>query len=118
MRATLRRLPGLVAAVGSGAAAVGLLWRPSEHPVVIATPRGRAAQPAGDGLYRYDTVFTAAGNTAVDAVVLALCILLLATAWPQFRAGSPRGAVLRTGALAPHCCKAPRRLDWTFTPRP
>jgi len=92
-------LPGLVAAVGSGAAAVGLLWRPSGHPVSVVTPRAQAAQLAGDGLYRYDTVFTAAGNTAVDAVVLALGIPLLATAWLQFRAGSPRGAVLLTGAL-------------------
>jgi hypothetical protein len=99
MRATLRRLPGLVAAVGAGAAAVGLLWRPSGHPVSVVTPRGQAAQLAGDGLYRYDTVFTAAGNAAVDAVVLALGIPLLATAWLQFRAGSPRGALLLTGTL-------------------
>jgi hypothetical protein len=99
MRAALRRLPGLVVAVGAGAAAVGLLWQPSGHPVSVVTSRGQAAQLAGDGLYRYDTVFTAAGNTAVDAVVLALGIPLLATAWLQFRAGSPRGALLLTGAL-------------------
>jgi hypothetical protein len=92
-------LPGLVAAVGAAAAATGLLWRPSGPPVSVVTPRGHTAQLAGDGLYRYDTVFTAAGNTAVDAVVLALGIPLLVTAWVQFRTGSPRGALLLTGAL-------------------
>src|SRR3954463_15097269 len=44
---------------------------------------------AGDGLYRYDTVFTAANNTAADAVVLALGIPLVVTAWLQHRKGSP-----------------------------
>lgn len=99
MRAALRRLPGLVAALGVGAAAVGLLWRPSGNSVSVVTPRGLPAQLAGDGLYRYDTVFTAWGNTAVDAVVLALGIPLMVTAWLKFRAGSPRGSLLLTGSL-------------------
>ena len=99
MRAALRRLPGLVAVAGAGAAVIGLLWRPSGHPVSVVTARGQPAQLAGDGLYRYDTVFIAAGNTAVDAVVLALGIPLVVAAWLQFRAGSPRGSLLLTGAL-------------------
>jgi hypothetical protein len=99
MRATLRRLPGLVAAVGVGAAAVGLLWRPSQDSVSVVTLRGLPVQLAGDGLYRYDTVFAAWGNTAVDAVVLALGIPVMVTAWLQSRAGSPRGSLLLTGSL-------------------
>jgi predicted cation transporter len=99
MRAALRRLPGLVAVAGAGAAVIGLLWRPSGHPVSVVTARGQSAQLAEDGLYRYDTVFIAAGNTAVDAVVLALGIPLVVAAWLQFRAGSPRGSLLLTGAL-------------------
>jgi len=99
MSGALRRLPGLVAAVGAAVAAVGLLWRPSGHPVSVVTSRRQSARLAGDGLYRYDTVFTAAGNTAVDAVVLALGIPLLVNAWRRFRAGSPRGTLLLTGAL-------------------
>jgi hypothetical protein len=99
VRATLRRLPALVAAVGVGAAAVGLLWRPSQDSVSVVTLRGLPVQLAGDGLYRYDTVFTAWGNTAVDAVVLALGIPVMVTAWLKFRAGSPRGSLLLTGSL-------------------
>ena len=36
----LRRLPGLVAAVGAGVAPVGLLWRPSGNPVAGEAARG------------------------------------------------------------------------------
>jgi hypothetical protein len=99
MLTSLRRLPGLVAAVGAAVAFAGVLLRPSGHPVTVTTPRGQAARLAGDGLYRYDTVFTAAGNTAVDAVVLALGIPLVVTAWLQHREGSPRGTLLMTGSL-------------------
>ncbi|MGY2002689.1 hypothetical protein [Blastococcus sp. SYSU DS1024] len=65
----------------------------------MAVPRGGTADLAGSGLYRYDTVFTAAGNTAVDAVVLALGIPLVVRAWREHRRGSPRGTVLLAGAL-------------------
>jgi hypothetical protein len=92
-------LPGLVAAIGAGAAAVGLLRRPSGRPVAVITPRGQTVQLAGDGLYRYDTVFTAANNTAVDAVVLVFGIPLVVTSWLQHRDGSPRGTLLLTGSL-------------------
>jgi hypothetical protein len=95
----LRRLPGLIAAVGAGVSAVGLLWRPSGDPVSAVTPRGQTVQLAGDGLYRFDTVFTAAGNTAVDAVVLALGVPLVVRAWLEHRKGSPRGTLLLAGSL-------------------
>jgi hypothetical protein len=99
MGRALRRLPGLVAAVAAGAAAVGLLARPSGPPVSVTTSRGQTAQLAGDGLYRYDSVFTAWNNTAVDAVVLAFGIPLVVRAWLQHRDGSPRGTLLLTGSL-------------------
>ncbi len=99
MGRALRRLPGLVAAVAAGAAAVGLLWRPSGAPVPVTTPRGQVAALAGDGLYRFDTVFTAWNNTAVDAVVLAFGVPLVVRAWLQHRDGSPRGTLLLTGSL-------------------
>lgn len=99
MRRALHRLPGLIAAVAAGVAAVGLTWRPSGRPVPVLTARGQTAQLAGDGLYRYDTVFTAAGNTAVDAVVAAFGVPLLITAWVSHRRGSQRGSVLLAGTL-------------------
>jgi hypothetical protein len=95
----LRRLPGVVAAVGAAVAATGLIWRPSGNPTTVVTPRGQTVHLAGDGLYRYDTVFTAANNTATDAVILALGIPLVVTAWLQHRKRSPRGTLLLTGSL-------------------
>jgi hypothetical protein len=95
----LRRLPGVVAALGAAVAATGLIWRPSGNPTTVVTPRGQTVHLAGDGLYRYDTVFTAANNTAADAVVLALGIPLVVTAWLQHRKRSPRGTLLLTGSL-------------------
>ncbi|MGY1616201.1 hypothetical protein ACI797_05595 [Geodermatophilus sp. SYSU D00691] len=99
MTRTLRRLPGLVAAVAAAVASVGVVRRPSGDPVPVTTVRGQRAQLAGSGLYRHDTVFTAAGNTAVDAVVLAFGIPLVLRAWLRHRAGSPRGTLLLTGSL-------------------
>lgn len=99
MGRALRRLPGLVAVVAGAAATLGLVWRPSGAPLPVTTARGHAAQLAGNGLYRFDTVFTAWNNTAVDAVVLALGIPLVVRAWLQHRNGSPRGTLLMTGSL-------------------
>jgi hypothetical protein len=99
VRRALNRLPGLVAAVAGSVAVAGLIWRPSGVGVPVVTSRGRTALLAGDGLYRYDTVFTAAGNTAVDAVVAAFGVPLLVAAWMSYRRGSPRGSVLLAGTL-------------------
>ena len=99
MRSALRRLPGLVAAVSAVAAASGLIRRPSGNPVSVLTSRGQVARVAGDGLYRHDTVFTAAGNRAVDGVVLSMGVPLLVTAWVLHRSGSQRATLLLTGVL-------------------
>ena len=99
MGGTLRRLPGLLAALAGAVAAVGVLWQPSGRPVPVVTTRGGTAELAGDGLYRYDTVFAAAGNTAVDAVVAAFGVPLLITAWVSHRRGSTRGSLLLAGTL-------------------
>ncbi|MGY1792397.1 hypothetical protein ACI796_00285 [Geodermatophilus sp. SYSU D00525] len=99
MRTRLRRLPGLVAALAAVTAATGLVRRPTGEPVRVVTPRGQPAELAGSGLYAHDTVFTAAGNTAVDAVVLAFGVPLVLTAWQQHRRESARGSLLLTGAL-------------------
>ena len=44
-------------------------------------------------------MFTAAGNTAIDAVVLAFGIPLVVRAWLDHRAGSPPGNLLLVGSL-------------------
>jgi hypothetical protein len=95
----LRWLPAVVAVAVTGVAATGLLWRPPDDPVTFETARGRTVELAGGGLYHYDTVFAAAGNTAADAVVLLPAVPLMLIAWRRHRSGSPRGSVLLTGAL-------------------
>ena len=45
-------------------------------------------------------MFTAADDTAVDAVVLAFGIPLVVRARLQHRGGSPRGTLVMTGSLA------------------
>jgi hypothetical protein len=100
MRTTAsRRLPGLVAALAMTTAATGLLRRPRGGSVEAVTPRGQTVRLAGSGLYRYDTVFTAAGNTGVDTVVLTLGAPLVLAAWMHHLKGSSRGSVLLTGGL-------------------
>ena len=99
MERALRRLPGLVAAVAAAVSAAGLVWRPRGEPVTVRTTRGGRARIAGDGLYRFDTVFTAAGDRAVDAVVLALGVPLVVQSWLRHRNGSLRGSLLLTGSL-------------------
>ena len=99
MGRALRRLPGLAAAAAAASAVAGLVGRPSGEPVRVVTPRGAPATLAGHGVYRHDTVFTAAGNVASDAVVVSLAVPLVLRSWLQHRAGSPRGTLLMTGGL-------------------
>ena len=53
----------------------------------------------GEGLYRYDSLFTGAGNRGVDAVTLLLGVPLLLLALDRYRRGSARGALLLLACL-------------------
>lgn len=98
--AYLPRLAWLIAALALVAAAAGLFWPGGSGPYPFTTLRGQTAMIAGQGLYRYDTVFIAAGNRGTDAVTLALGIPLLLLAAAGYGRGSLRGGLLLMGGLA------------------
>jgi hypothetical protein len=81
------------------AAALAGLW-PGEgasHP--ITSFRGEKVEIEGRGLYRWDTVSTAAQERANDLVTLALGLPLLAASFVLSLRGSLRGRLLLTGTL-------------------
>lgn len=92
----------LCAVVGAGAAAAavtGLLAAGGSGPYPFETLRGERAEIWGRGLYRYDTVFTAAGSRATDLVVLLLGLPLLGVCAAGYRRGSRRAGLLLLGTL-------------------
>lgn len=87
---------GVLAATAS---TVGLLAASGNGPYPFETLRSARAEIWGRGLYRYDTVFTAAGSRATDLVALLLGLPLLAVSAVGYRRGSRRSGLLLLGAL-------------------
>ena len=92
---TLVVMIGLLASI---AAVIGLLAQPDAVPVVTA--RGGTAELFGGGVYRYDTLFSGAGNRGTDAVTVLIAIPLLVASLFGYRRGSLRWGSMLTGALA------------------
>ena len=92
---TLVVMIGLLASI---AAVIGLLAQPDAVPVVTA--RGGTAELFGGGDYRYDTLFSGAGNRGTDAVTVLIAIPLLVASLFGYRRGSLRWGSMLTGALA------------------
>lgn len=89
----------LIAALCLIAAGAGLFWPADGQPYEITSHRGETVMINGRGLYRYDSVSSAAQMQANDAVTLILGIpLLLLSTWLAVR-GSLRGRLLLTGTL-------------------
>ena len=86
----------ILALVATGA---GLFWQRSGEPYPFTSHRGEEVMLLGHGLYRYDTVSSAAQAQAQDLItlVLALPLLIIAT-WLTWQ-GSLRGQLLLTGTL-------------------
>lgn len=93
-------LSALIAVLALIAAGAGLLWQGGDGPYSFTTLRGETAEIYGQGLYRYDTLFTGAGNRATDAVTLVLGLPLLLAATLLYRRGSLRGGLMLMGTLA------------------
>lgn len=93
------RLSGVLALLAAVAAAVGLLWSGGEAPAAVTSVRGERVSLFGEGLYRFDSVFRAAGNRASDLVTLALALPLLLVARRAYRSGSLAGALSLLGLL-------------------
>jgi hypothetical protein len=92
-------LSSLIAVLALVAASIGLFWQGGEGPFSFTTLRGQTAQIYGQGLYRYDTLFTGAGNRGTDAVTLFLGVPLLVLSTLLYQRGSLRGGLLLSGAL-------------------
>ena len=82
------------------AAGAGLLWQAAGTPYTFTTLHGETVEIAGQGLYSYDTVFTAATLRGTDIVTLFVGVPLLAISFGMYRRGSLRGGILMTGVLA------------------
>jgi hypothetical protein len=93
------RLGCLIVVFATVAASVGLLADGGPGPSTFVSARGQAVQLSGRGLYRYDSVFTDAGNRGVDTVTLALGVPLLVFSLVRYRRGSSRGALLLAACL-------------------
>jgi hypothetical protein len=93
------RLGWLIAALATGAASVGLLADGGPGPWTFLSARGQPVRISGRGLYRYDSVFTDAGNRGVDVVTLMLGVPLLVYSLAHYRRGSPRGPLLLAACL-------------------
>ena len=91
----------LVAVTGfaAGVAAVAGLST-TAHPVPFTTVRGGVVDLFGAGMYRYDSVFSGAGNRGTDIVTLAIALPLLAASVVGYRRRSLRWQLVLTGALA------------------
>ena len=87
----------LLAAIYAG---YGLFWRGGGGPFPFTTLHGQVVTISGQGIYRYDTLLTAAGFRGTDAVTLFVGIPLLVFAILYYRRGSLRGALLLVSVLA------------------
>lgn len=82
------------------AATAGLFIRASGVPFEIANVRGDMVEIYGQGLYFYDSLFSAAGFRGTDLITLVIALPLLVYAILAYRSGSLRGGVLLTGVLS------------------
>src|SRR5262249_4424323 len=89
-------LIGLLPCVAAGA---GLFWPEEGTAFAFTSHRGEQVLINGRGLYRYDTVSSAAQEQAADFVTLVLAVPLLAIAGWQAGRGSLRGRLLLAGTL-------------------
>jgi hypothetical protein len=88
---------GILALVAAGA---GLFWQAGGGPFSFATLHGQTVQMDGRGLYRNDTLFSAAAFRATDTVTLLVSLPLLVIAFVLYGRGSLRGRFLLAGALS------------------
>lgn len=81
------------------AVGAGFLWPNVGGPYAFTNLRGQAVQIYGQGLYRYDTLFTGAANRGNDLITFVLALPLLLYALARYRQDSLRGGLLLLGTL-------------------
>lgn len=97
---TITWLSALIAVLALVAAGSGLFWQGEGDTFTFTTLRGETVEMYGRGLYRYDTLFTGAGNRGTDAITLLLGIPSLLLSLRLYRRGSLRGGLLLAGVIA------------------
>lgn len=90
----------LICILASVAAGAGFFYHDQGSPFSFETLRGDTVMIYGEGLYRNDTFFMAAGFKGQDIVTLFLGIPLLALVTFLYARGSVRSHYLLTGILA------------------
>lgn len=97
--AWLRWIPTCIIILAVIAAGTGLLWQGAGEAYPFTTLRGETVLIRGRGLYRYDSVSSAAQETGQDVVTLFLGVPLLAAGAKLNSRGSLRGQLLLAGGL-------------------
>jgi hypothetical protein len=93
-------LAALIAVLSAVVCLVGLFWQDGDDGARAISVRGEEVKLYGEGLYRFDTVFIAAGSRGTDVVTLLLGLPLLVVGVALYRRGSMRGALVLAGAVA------------------
>jgi hypothetical protein len=97
--ASLNWLIPVIILLAVTAALFGLFSGGGTGAYAFTTLHGQAAQIYGSGLYRFDTVFSAATFRAVDLITLCLSVPLLVLAFVLYQQGRLRGALLLISAI-------------------
>ena len=87
----------LVAILALVTALAGLFWQDAGSPFTFRSLHSLAVEMYGQGLYRYDTLFSGAAFRGTDAVTLPIGLPLLIIATLLYRGGSLRGSLLLSG---------------------
>lgn len=93
-------LSSIVALLGAVAAATGVFWDGAGASWTARSIHADAVAIYGHGLYRFDTVLSAAGFRGVDLVTLVIGVPLLVVSTLLYRRGSLRGGLMLLGALS------------------
>lgn len=96
----LNWLVPLIGLLALATASAGLLLQDGRSPYSFTTLHGQTTQIAGQGLYRYDSLFTAAAFRGTDAVTILVALPLFVVSFLNYRRGKLRGTFLLTGALS------------------
>lgn len=94
------RLSAAISVLAAVAAAFGLFWPGGTAPDAVTSVHGERVELFGEGLYRYDSLFKAAGNRGTDVITLVLVVPLLLLARRYYRTASTPGALAFVGVLA------------------
>jgi hypothetical protein len=97
---TLNWLVPLIIILAVVAAGFGLFARGGDGPFQFTTLHGMTVQMDGRGLYRNDSLFSAATFRGTDVITLLVSIPLLVVAFALYLRCSLRGGLLLAGALS------------------